>query len=227
MRYASIDIETCGLDRKTHDIIEFGAVLDDLKNQVDIDKLPKFHCYFLPPSGENFTGSPFALSMHQKIFLRIANREKPFTYVHPMKFGFMFRKFLVKNGYQEEHDQVVINVAGKNFGAFDLPFLAERTDLLKHVNIRHRIIDPSILYVLNGDEALPGTKDCKERRNFKFGITDDIEVAHTAIDDAVDVIKLVRSGLKNIFPPPDPVCKKCGAKLTYHDSGYFCPKCDI
>lgn len=200
MKYVSIDIETTGLDRKSHDIIEFGAVLDDIKDQRPIEELPRFHCYFLPPNGDNFTGSPFALSMHPKTFLRIANREKPYTYVHPNKFGFMFRKFLVKNGYSEEHDQVVINAAGKNFGAFDLPFLQEKTDLLKHVNVRHRIIDPTSLYYRGGDDSLPGTSECKKRYNELSGESLPTTVEHTAIEDAIDVVYLVRYALThNMF----------------------------
>ena len=31
MKYCSIDLETTGLNPKTSDIIEFGAVLDDLE----------------------------------------------------------------------------------------------------------------------------------------------------------------------------------------------------
>ena len=197
MKYASIDIETTGLDEKTCDILEFGAVLDDLSCPKPIDQLPRFHCYFLPPSGENYTGSPFALSMHPAIFLRIANREKPFDYISPHKLGFAFKKFLAKNGYVIEKDRITINVAGKNFGSFDLKFLEAKTDLLKHVGIRHRIIDPSSLYYREGDEALPGTEECKRRYNSLSGESIPTKVEHNAIADAIDVIYLVRYALSH------------------------------
>lgn len=200
MKYVSIDIETTGLDRKTCDILEFGAVLDDLRNPKPIDQLPTFHCYFLPPTGETFTGNPFALSMHPTIFLRIANREKPYDYLSPNKLGFVFKKFLVRHGYLIEKDRVTINVAGKNFGSFDLPFIDEKTDLLKHVGIRHRIIDPTSLYYRDGDESLPGTEECKRRYNELSGETLPLKVSHTAIEDAKEIVPLVRYALgHNLF----------------------------
>ena len=201
MIYVSCDIETTGLDPKKHDIVEIGAVIDDLSTQRPIDSLPVFHCYVLPPDGNNYTGSPFALSMHPTIFRRIANRDKEYTYVHPNKVGFSFKKFLLNNGYVAEHDMVTINAAGKNFAAFDLQFLQEKTDITKHVNIRHRIIDPAILYVKDGDDAVPGTSDClKVVKSVYPRINTD--VAHTAVEDAKDVIRLVRYGLRNVYGEP-------------------------
>ena len=46
MIYVSIDIETTGVDPKIHDIVEFGAVIDDLANPQPLDKLPRFHALF-------------------------------------------------------------------------------------------------------------------------------------------------------------------------------------
>ena len=47
MKYVSIDIETTGLHEDECDIIEFGAVIDDLRVMAPISKLPVFHCYFI------------------------------------------------------------------------------------------------------------------------------------------------------------------------------------
>lgn len=190
MRIVSADIETSGLDRHVHDLVEFGAILDDLKNPKNLDSLPRFHCYFI---SEKYVGSPFALSLHSVAFRRIADRTPGFTYVSPMKFGNLFKQFLVKNGYELEHDMVTITVAGKNFAAFDLPFLEEKSDLLKHVNIRHRILDPAVLFLTKDDNVLPGTETCKSR----MGINE--KTAHMALDDAMDVIKMVRFKLGSLF----------------------------
>ena len=190
MRYISVDIETTGLNHDTCDILEFGAVIDDLKCIQPIKSLPKYHCYFLLP---NYIGEPYALSMHSVIFKRIAEKEKGFTYVNPMKFGYSFKQFLIKNGFESKSDRVTINVAGKNFGAFDLQFLNKKTDLNKHVKIRHKILDPAILYLKGSDIALPGMEDCKLRAGLSK------EVAHNAIDDAIDVVKLIRNELKYKF----------------------------
>jgi DNA polymerase III epsilon subunit-like protein len=194
MKYVSIDIETTGLNEDTCDIIEFAAVLDDLSELSPIERLPIFHTYFIK---DNYVGEPYALSMHPEIFRRIAERDiKKYSFMSAQKLGYAFRKFLVNNGYKEEHDQVVITAAGKNFGAFDLQFLKRKTDLLKHVNIRHRIIDPAILYLKEEDQALPGTEECKLRARI-FG-----KVEHTAEADAKDVVALVRHKIGNTFIIP-------------------------
>jgi len=190
MKYVSIDIETCGLDPETCDILEFGAVLDDLTDRRPINILPKFHCYFVLPE---YRGQPFALSMHPKIFRRIADREDGYTYVSPTRFGNMFKKFLSENGYEIKNDRVTINAAGKNFGAFDLQFLNKQTDLAKHVKIRHKILDPAMLYLKYGDNSLPGLSECKRRANMQE------EVAHDAVADAIDVVKLLREELQHTF----------------------------
>lgn len=198
MKYCSIDIETCGLDNEKNDILEFGAVLDN--GGPVIADLPRFHCYFLPQEGDVYSGSAYALSMHPKIFRRIADRETGFSYVHPRSFGYRFKTFLINNGFVAEHDRVTINVAGKNFAAFDLQFLLNKTDLDKHVKIRHRIIDPAVLYYRDGDESLPGTEECKKRLNELSGLDINTHVEHTAIEDALDVVLLVRYALDhNMF----------------------------
>lgn len=81
-----------------------------------------------------------------------------------------------------------LNVAGKNFGTFDKLFL-EKIPLWNLLfKIRHRIIDPSILFVdWNSDSSLPQLSRCKERAGIKG------EVTHNALEDAWDVIQLLRT----------------------------------
>ena len=133
-----------------------------------------------------YRGEPYALSMHPEKFRRIADRDRDYTYTSAGKLGFKFKEFLVANGYEMKNDYVTINVAGKNFASFDLPFLRKIEGFCKHVNIRHRIIDPSILYWESGDEKLPDTETCKKRAGID-GI-----IAHNSIDDCLDVVKLLR-----------------------------------
>jgi len=177
----------CGLNPDTCDILEMGAVLDDLNDPKPLEELPRFHCYFLPMNeGGTFRGEPYALHMHPKIFLRIDKREPPYNYYSPRKMGNHFKKFLLENDYMEERGKVYINVAGKNFGNCDLNFLNKQTDLERHVHIRHTILDPAILYVTKADRQLPGLATCLARAGF------DANVAHTAVEDALDVVKLMR-----------------------------------
>ena len=185
MRCISLDLETTGLDPETCDIIEFGAVLDDLSNPQPLESLPRFHTYIIK---EQFKGQPYALSMHPKIFRRIAEKEEGYNYVYPDKLGKAFKDFLLQNGYKEEKGLVYINVAGKNFAAFDLQFL-KKTNFMNYVRISSRILDPAILYFNKDDERLPGTEECLRRAGFEP------KVAHTAIEDSLDVIKLLRHKL--------------------------------
>ena len=193
MKYVSIDLETTGLSPENCDIVEFGAVIDDLSNPVQIENLTKFHCYVLPPENNSYRGEPYALSMHREIFLRIAERNKEenkkYHFVSPSKLGYRFSLFLLANGFEKKDDQVSINVAGKNFSSFDARFL-DKTDFRKHVNVRSRVLDPSILFWTPGDETLPSMSVCKKR----MGEGDNI--AHTALEDAIDVIKLLRWAIK-------------------------------
>lgn len=196
MKYVSIDIETTGLIPEECDIVEFGAVLDDLSTTEPLDKLPIFHCYFVK---DYYHGSPYALSMHPKIFRRIAEKEAGYTYYNAEKFGYQFKKFLVQHGYKEEDGRVYINAAGKNFAAFDLQFLNKKTDLSKHVKIRHRILDPGSMYLRGDDESIPGTEECLRRAGFEPN------VEHVAVADAIDVVKLIRS---HLYPTPETVISR-------------------
>lgn len=80
------------------------------------------------------------------------------------------------------------NAAGKNFANFDNKFL-ERLPRWKQVlRARGRTIDPSILFVnWKDDGAIPGLSLCKERAHL------DPHVTHNAIDDAMDIVKLLRT----------------------------------
>jgi len=190
MKYVSIDIETTGI--QDCDIIEVGAVADDLSNlDTPVEMLPTFHCYFVQ---EKYQGEPFALNMHAEIFRRIAAREEGYNYYKANKFGHHFKNWLVKEaGYKLEKDRVKINAAGKNFANFDMPYLREKTDLFKHVGLRNRVLDPGILFVEDGDFAIPGLEKCKVRAGLK-GYVD-----HTAVADAIDVAELIRIALGPIF----------------------------
>jgi hypothetical protein len=81
-----------------------------------------------------------------------------------------------------------LNVAGKNFATFDKLFLEKLPRWKQLFKVRQRIIDPTILFTKwNEDEQLPSLTVCKERANTGG------EVTHDAIDDAWDVIQLMRT----------------------------------
>jgi oligoribonuclease (3'-5' exoribonuclease) len=181
MKYASIDIETTGVNEDTCNVIEIGIVVDDLKDPKPLDELPTEHCYVLPPD-EGYSGEPYALSMHSDIFYRIANLVDDYNYLEPREVGPYLYKFLDKHFPNQD-----VVAAGKNFGSFDLQFLKKLPNFSNHVNFHHRTLDPSGYYVdLIEDSVPPNLKKCLERAKIEG------EIAHTALEDALDVVRLIR-----------------------------------
>jgi oligoribonuclease len=180
MRYVSIDIETTGLNPKKCQLIELAAVIDDLRVQEPLDKLPKFVAQVWRPM---YKGEPYALQMHANFFKKIATRDPSLNTMLENEVMDSLRIFLKKNGY---NDKQGINVAGKNFASFDKRFI-ERLPKNDEVKFHHRVLDPAMLYFNPcEDDALPDTKKCLERAGLSG------EVPHTALEDALLVVKLIR-----------------------------------
>ncbi len=184
MRYASIDIETLGLDPDYCDVVEFGCVLDDLSDRKKLTALPKFHCYVTKPR-DRYQGEVYAMYMHSKnkIFERIAKRETGYSYVPCDLLDEVFAEWLTEQGC---HEKIII--AGKNFPGFDMRFL-RRLGFGTHTKLHHRMLDPGSMWF---DPAIdvdfpPSLSTCLERAGEPGG------VAHTAIEDALDVIKCIRA----------------------------------
>jgi hypothetical protein len=100
---------------------------------------------------------------------------------------FALQNFLSGNGVEEKYGKYKITPAGKNAAMFDLPFLKEKINDFGNVIFLHRVLDPAVLYFdPKTDKVLPDSKLCMERA----GIAG--EVAHTALEDALAVVKLIR-----------------------------------
>jgi len=177
MRYVSIDIETLGLDSDWCDIIEFGAVVDDLISP--IDSLPRFHCFVTIPDNK-YCGEPYAMAMHSEILSKIARRDEGFTYVPSDLLDEVFYSWLKENDLNDK-----ITIAGKNFATFDLKFL-EKVGFGEKTKYHRRIIDVGSMFLQADDEYIPSLKECMTRANLSS------DVKHTAIEDALDVVKCIR-----------------------------------
>lgn len=178
MKYISIDTETTGLDEKVCQLIEFGAVFDNLNSQRSIENLPSFHAYV---AHDVYQGDPYALAMNQKILHRIATREEGFLYLKPEE---LVSRFLEWAG---QFIDGKFTVAGKNFGRFDSRFLDAIPDWRDRVDDHHRSMDVGSMFIdFDKDEEIPNLKTCLERA----GIVK--EISHTAVEDAIDVVHLVR-----------------------------------
>lgn len=194
MKYISIDIETTGLNPEKCQILEFAAVIDDTDKVRKISDLPRLHLRFA--FGEGIYGEPYALNLNAAIIAKIhKDDESECPIVSRFNLSRDLKDFLLKNGYTKEtihlYDSVAekIVVAGKNFQGFDKKFL-DKIDAFEGLKLSHRCIDPTILFWQQDDKELPSSEKCYARAGLKE------EVKHTALEDAIGIIKLVRRGLK-------------------------------
>lgn len=181
-KFVSIDIETTGLNEETCQVIEIGAVIDDWLNPME--QQPEFHCYV---QHDIYKGEPYALSMHSELFRKI-NDASSSELLNEWEALAGLNDWMFDNGIfggeDEDHRKAV--VAGKNFSAFDARFIRKMGGHT-YFNYHYRVIDPGNLYWNPlTDELLPDTKTCMERAGIKG------DVAHTALEDAKVVAKLIQ-----------------------------------
>lgn len=189
MPYVSIDIETTGLDPATCQTLEVGAVIDDWVKP--INQLQQFRRVLIH---ETVTGNPYAMALNANLLKQIATPPpQPYTgceFCKPEELADQFARWLNANGM----DPMSVQAAGKNFAPFDMQFLYRIPGFKQVVKFRHRILDPAILFWRPlEDEKLPDSKTCYERAGI------DGKVAHTAVEDALAVVRLVRLGIKRLL----------------------------
>lgn len=205
MRVFSIDLETTGLDPAKHGVIEVGAIMFDLFDRNIPQK--KFIRYISP---EDMVWSQFCLKLHaawlDNVNYRIqhgqfaeipynsdimeATKWQPKICKNFAEMQLDFQQWLfVECGFAPPSedgkwtDKII--PAGKNFSSFDRPFLLNNGFPVRMFH--HRAIDPGPLYIRQSDTVPPEFKVCKERcPSFT-----DTTVAHTALEDAADVITLL------------------------------------
>jgi oligoribonuclease len=203
MKYVSIDIETTALDTQFNQVLSIGAVIEDTKNKLDWDEIPKFHAIVLQ---RQLNGSPRAIQMNSKIIKWMAEYldgndtirdilKQKIDFYEKDEVAKAFYSFLrphIDPTYPIDVKQVtkplLINVAGKNFGTFDNVFLKQLPWWQKLIIAKQRIMDPAILFLdWENDEELPSLTMCKERAKLE-----DIDVTHNALEDAMDVVDVLR-----------------------------------
>lgn len=196
MKYCSLDIETTGLDSDACDVVQFAAILDDLSRPKPLSKLPTLKICFI--KDDHLVGDPYALSMHQKILLqidrarklRLEEDEDGTRFMRLAELPEALNGFLFTNGWvpDAKTDRFYVNVAGKNAAGFDLPFLRRKIKRWGRVHLNQRVIDPAVLYFdPMTDASLPDMQECMKRAGIQG------EVAHTATEDAMTVVRLLRA----------------------------------
>jgi len=211
MIYVSIDIETSGLDPEKNCVLSIGAIIEDTEKKLPYEECPKFNAVILQ---REIVGSPRALTMNKGLIAMIGEYlegtdETRFNMDTILNYSFYekedvvkkFYEFLWLNGYSDavpnqllvtskidsNSKPITLNVAGKNFGTFDKLFLQQLPWWQKLIRTRQRVLDPAILCVdWKNDTSLPSLTTCKERTNISG------EVTHDALEDAWDVIQVLR-----------------------------------
>jgi oligoribonuclease len=189
--YIAIDIETTGLDPATCQVIEFAAVAET-DWRTPVADLPSLR--LLVDHGE-IRGQPAALAMNARLIAELcrpAPARNSLTRGWPAAtervdgtwLGLAFRRFVERTFGPGTRR---VTVAGKNVATFDLRFL-ERLPGWPKDRVRHRVIDPGVLWWRPGDDAaVPDTAACMARA----GVTNDRP--HEALADCHAVIEMVRA----------------------------------
>lgn len=189
--YVSLDIETTGLEPGKHSIIELGAVIDDLESP--IDELPTFRCLI---DNDTIVADSYALGMHADsgLLKELQDPGDDVTVLDPEMVGVAFKRWMVRNDIPYESPDDVGGwttarpvAAGKNVASFDIDHLETLPDFTNHVRFHHRVLDPGSMYFNPEKDSIPpNLSTCLERAGF------DDEIAHTGVEDSIDVVKLVR-----------------------------------
>lgn len=205
MIYLSLDIETTGLTPVVNDILEIGIYIEDTQKQLPREQLPCFHKYLWR---EAYCGHPVALAMNAHIFQKINEIKKTagvgwfndhdslliepdFLWDHFSWWMFANRKIWAGTPFGDDvvnlfyTNPPLMVIAGKNVAGFDIPFLRQIKGIFP--KFAHRTIDPGMLYFNPVTDLIPpDLKTCKQRAGLNA------EVSHEALDDAWDVIQLIR-----------------------------------
>lgn len=187
MKYLSIDIETTGLDPENDQILEIAMILEDTNLKQSLDQLPKLHIYVLR---DTYKGGSKAIEMNAHTFKRInelieddCNTESILCREEHIDENVV--EFFIDNKINKFSK---ISIAGANLEGFDMKFLKKvlQEDVIDSFN--RRAIEPAHFFVdWEKDKKLPTLQECKKRA----GIEGD--VAHNALDDAWDVIQVLRT----------------------------------
>lgn len=182
MKYASIDIETTGLDPNWCQILEIAIVIDDLDSLTPDPNPPTFHKYL---QHDRIQGNPMALVMNADILKILADNKHP-DIAKPAFDGSHQQLAIEINNFLYQHcDTDKPTAAGKNFQGFDKPFLDKLFN--PQLKFHHRCFEPTTSFYRKGDKTLPDLTTCLERANITLPFK-----LHTAVDDAKAVIALLR-----------------------------------
>lgn len=187
MRYVSLDLETSGPDPLRHQVLELAVVVEDTKRLRPLAELPSFRRLLRHPE---ISGTAGALALNARLLAELADAKDgapdhcPAAEVLPQ-----LREFLLAQGFRPDaKDRVRFIMAGKNVASYDLLFLRQLPGWGPLVRSDPAKLDPAAFYLnWHKDSRLPSMSICKARAQLA-----DTEVAHEALADALDVVRLLR-----------------------------------
>ena len=126
-----------GLDPNNHQILEFAAIYEDTEIQLSWEEIPKFERII---NHKELIGSPGALNLNSRLVKILAGLEdvwgndkkdymEAYNIIGLSRLAGDFHQFIYENlakdpAFKSNKDgSITINVAGKNFGTFDLQFI--------------------------------------------------------------------------------------------------------
>lgn len=223
MKYVSIDIETTGIDSEQDEILSIGLVIEDTLIDTPIDELPSLHLMIIRDrlKGNVFALDMNRDIVKLLRDYQVANKEARVLLgeTHGVKFvdetevveeifDFLYLNNMVNSKWYSlefgkhmkmkdgnmipilgmKPHQTTITAAGKNFGTFDKLFIEKLPRWNRFFRFRQRILDPAILFTdWKEDSELPNLSTCLKRAGFNDVVT------HDAVDDAKDVIRVLRT----------------------------------
>jgi oligoribonuclease (3'-5' exoribonuclease) len=192
MRYLSLDLETTGLDSQKDQILMIGAVVEDTEaSDTPVEQLRTFGCYI---KHARYEGSSYALAMNAWILDILSGRKtgdwpviNSYESNNPDQQPWVSQfSYFLYNSFPLQYDGEIV-LAGKSVANFDYQFLPSR--LRQHFS--HRMIDPGNCLIDWSKSSPPSLNDLKKRFDIPGPVT------HDAVEDARDVIRILRKGTNN------------------------------
>jgi oligoribonuclease (3'-5' exoribonuclease) len=188
--YISLDIETAGLDIDST-ILEIGLVLDS-GDGTPLESLQTLRAH--PAFDYIEKANPVALNINRDLLAELAkNPGQPIKQIFPQIEAVFERAGDLAFSWDEANSKAKpsrrVQVAGKNVASFDLPRLRHQfpcLDRLFNKTLQHRTLDVGSMYA----SRFGYTPSLQEILDL---ISDNKTVAHTAVEDALDVVRAIRA----------------------------------
>jgi len=182
--YVSIDIETTGIDDKSH-ILQISAVYDDLTSPIS-----ELKTIDLPIKHEVLTHcEPYAMGMNAALLQNMMNKDfKTYSTSSAAKELLKFLEEVQQTDDKGRKQKIIM--AGKNVASFDIPklklfFGSDEQMISKYIH--YKTLDVGSLYY----DVFKDNVSLSEINK----LTNRAAVSHNALDDAFDVVHAIRHKL--------------------------------